>query len=191
MLDEVVSGFGAPYDESIIAFVDIFNAAISAAGISSEDDALAALLSGFSMKLRQIADDTADIGEVKDAVEDLGYAIFDVLLQQQDNDKIILIVRSGIISIFELTAEDFAGTDIAPPTEGEVEDEDDDMEDDITPDDAAVAAAIAAAIAASEDDGATVAAITAAITTARAEEGDKAPFRVVSFKRAAGSRRRS
>lgn len=59
------------------------------------------------------------------------------------------------------------------------------------PDDAAVAAAIAAAIAASEDDGATVAAITAAITTARAEEGDKAPFRVVSFKRAAGSRRRS
>ena len=58
-------------------------------------------------------------------------------------------------------------------------------------DDAAVAAAIAAAIAASEDDGATVAAITAAITTARAENGEKAPFRVVSFKRSAGNRRRA
>lgn len=51
--------------------------------------------------------------------------------------------------------------------------------------DAAIAAAIAAALAASEDDGATVAAITAAITAARAEEGNHAPFRVVSFKRTA------
>ncbi|MBR3895002.1 MAG: OadG family protein [Clostridia bacterium] len=53
--------------------------------------------------------------------------------------------------------------------------------------DAAIAAAIAAALAASEDDGATVAAITAAITAARAEEGNQAPFRVVSFKRAASA----
>ena len=52
------------------------------------------------------------------------------------------------------------------------------------PDDAAIAAAIAAALAASEDDGAVVAAITAAITAARAEAGETAPFRVVSFKRA-------
>lgn len=56
--------------------------------------------------------------------------------------------------------------------------------------DAAVAAAIAAALAASEDDGATVAAITAAITAARAEEGNSAPFRVVSFKRATGANSR-
>ena len=52
------------------------------------------------------------------------------------------------------------------------------------PDDAAIAAAIAAALAAAEDDGAVVAAITAAITAARAEAGETAPFRVVSFKRA-------
>ena len=51
-------------------------------------------------------------------------------------------------------------------------------------DDAAIAAAIAAALAASEDDGAVVAAISAAITAARAEAGETAPFRVVSFKRA-------
>ena len=51
------------------------------------------------------------------------------------------------------------------------------------PDDAAIAAAIAAALAAAEDDGAVVAAITAAITAARAEAGETAPFRVVSFKR--------
>lgn len=57
-------------------------------------------------------------------------------------------------------------------------------------DDAAIAAAIAAALAASEDDGATVAAITAAITAARAEEGNSAPFRVVSFKRAGASNSR-
>ena len=59
-----------------------------------------------------------------------------------------------------------------------------------TSDDAAIAAAIAAALAASEDDGATVAAITAAITAARAEEGNSAPFRVVSFKRAGASNSR-
>lgn len=56
--------------------------------------------------------------------------------------------------------------------------------------DAAIAAAIAAALAASEDDGATVAAITAAITAARAEEGNHAPFRVVSFKRSASNAKR-
>ena len=39
----------------------------------------------------------------------------------------------------------------------------------------------------SEDEGAIVAAITAAITAARAEVGSSAPFRVVSFKRVAGS----
>ena len=132
-LEDIVSGFSAPYDESIVAFVDVFNTVITGAGISAETDALAALFTGFSMKLRQIADNSASISEVKDAAEDLGYAIFDVLLQQQDNDKIILIVRSGIISIFELTADDFAGTNIAPPTEGEVENEDKDQEDDITP----------------------------------------------------------
>ncbi len=59
-------------------------------------------------------------------------------------------------------------------------------------DDAAIAAAIAAALAAAEDDGATVAAITAAITAMRAEAGETAPFRVVTFKRAprAGGHRR-
>ena len=57
-------------------------------------------------------------------------------------------------------------------------------------DDAAIAAAIAAALAAGEDNGATVAAITAAITAARAEEGNTAPFRVVSFKRAVGANSR-
>ena len=57
--------------------------------------------------------------------------------------------------------------------------------------DAAIAAAIAAALAASEDEGAIVAAITAAIIAARAEEGNTAAFRVVSFKRVSrGSRGR-
>ena len=43
--------------------------------------------------------------------------------------------------------------------------------------------AIAAAPAASEDEGAIIAAITAAIIAARAEEGNNAAFRVVSFQR--------
>lgn len=57
--------------------------------------------------------------------------------------------------------------------------------------DAAVAAAIAASLAAYEDGGATVAAIIAAISAARAEAGETGEFRVVSFKRTAGRRRRS
>ncbi|MBQ9805640.1 MAG: OadG family protein [Clostridia bacterium] len=55
--------------------------------------------------------------------------------------------------------------------------------------DAAIAAAIAASLAAYEDSGATVAAITAAITAARADSGETGGFRVVSFKRTAGSAR--
>ena len=51
-------------------------------------------------------------------------------------------------------------------------------------------AAVAPAHAASEDDGALVAAITAAIIAARADEGCTGGFRVVSFKRTAGARKR-
>ena len=133
-LSDIVDGLTVPYDESIVAFIDIFNTVLTEAAVSPDDDTLSALFDGFSTKLRLIADSTADIGEVRDAADALSFALFDVLLQQQDNNKIALIVRSGIISIFELTAEDFAGTNVTPPSEGELEPPpDDNIEEDIKP----------------------------------------------------------
>ena len=132
-LTSIANGFTEPIDESVSSFLDVFRTFVTEVGMP-EGDALTAKLTGFITNLRAAVDDGADKGEVKDIVEELNYSLFDCLLLQSDNNKLALIVRTEIMSLFSLTAADFeANGEDMPNINDDTPTGDDDKEEDITP----------------------------------------------------------
>ncbi len=114
-LEDITGSFGKDtVSEDAAAFLDVFGACLSAV-TESPAPRLGELLSAFVASLRTVADGLGSKDDVDDAVGELNYYLYEALLAESDNYKLISVVRAELISIFSLTAEDFAGTDIRPP----------------------------------------------------------------------------
>lgn len=134
-MGKIISAFSAPIDESIVNFVDIFNTILVAAAMP-ETDALGQLFTKFKNDLRAVADDGGSKKDAELIAEDLAFAIYEPLIQQGDNDRIALVVRVELMSIFSLTAADFESEGVEPPENsgtGDVGEPEEKPEDDITP----------------------------------------------------------
>lgn len=136
-LEDITGDFADPVDESVSVFLDLFMNVVNTVASENGQDELTKAFVGFSNALRTVMDSNGTKNDVEDAVYDLSNLLFDVMMSQQDDNSIIKVVRTGIIDIFELTDEDFAGSNITPPSEsgdselpGEGENKD---EEDITP----------------------------------------------------------
>lgn len=134
-LEDIADGFTSPLEDSVNAFLDVFNSVVTAGGFNAEGDALTREFSIFATKLRSVVDNSGDSDDITVAVDDLTFVIFELLFAQHDDNKIVNVVREGIIEIFELTEEDIAGGAVpTPPSDTEdTENPDEDTEEDITP----------------------------------------------------------
>ncbi|MBR2343128.1 MAG: hypothetical protein IKA64_02635 [Clostridia bacterium] len=134
-LEDITDALGNPLANSVNSFLDVFMTVVDGVGASAETDPLTGAIRAFTVALRAIADGDGGRDELDGAVYELSTALFDALVSQHDDNRLVLIVRSEIITIFGLTAEDLAEGGVEDPEgSGSLTPEPDNKDDDeITP----------------------------------------------------------
>jgi hypothetical protein len=101
--------------DAIASFLDVFSLSLTESGINTATDPLTKALHSFADALRTVADTGGGKSEAQDAADALCALAFEILLQQSDNDKLIVVVESEIVSLFGITSDELLAEGVEPP----------------------------------------------------------------------------